>query len=145
MPTMRRSSEVALSLLSTDRDPLVSADAVRPIEVLLVEDDEHDARLTREGLEAGKVLNRLTVLSDGAAVIPYLRGAGEHAGAPRPDLVLLDLNLPGRDGRQVLADIKSARRGRGLGLPGGRRLRYASCPQLHAIATAGGATPLRVA
>lgn len=85
----------------------MSADAVRPIEVLLVEDDEGDVRLTREGLEAGKVLNRLTVLSDGAAVIPYLRGAGAHAGTPRPDLVLLDLNLPGRDGRQVLADIKS--------------------------------------
>jgi CheY-like chemotaxis protein len=84
----------------------VSTESVRPIEVLLVEDDEGDVQLTRESLEAGKVLNRLTVLSDGAAVIPYLRGEGPHAGAARPDLVLLDLNLPGRDGRQVLAEIK---------------------------------------
>jgi chemotaxis family two-component system response regulator Rcp1 len=84
----------------------VSADALRPVEILLVEDDEEDARLTREALEIGKVLNRLTVLSDGAEVIPYLRGERAHTDAPRPDLVLLDLNLPGRDGRQVLADIK---------------------------------------
>ena len=81
--------------------------AVRPIEVLLVEDDEDDVRLTREGLDAGKVVNRLTVLSDGSEVIAYLRGEGGHAGAPRPDFVLLDLNLPGRDGRQVLAEIKA--------------------------------------
>ena len=85
----------------------MSANPVRPIEVLLVEDDEDDARLTRETLEAGKVLHRLTVLTDGAEVIAYMRGAGAHAEAPRPDLVLLDLNLPERDGRQVLADIKS--------------------------------------
>ena len=84
----------------------MSGYAVRPIEVLLVEDDEADVRLTREGLEAGKVLNRLTVLSDGTEVIAYLRGEGGHAGAPRPDLVFLDLDLPGRDGRHVLADIK---------------------------------------
>jgi len=82
----------------------MSADAIRPIEVLLVEDDEADVRLTRECLEAGEVLNRLTVLGDGAKVVRYLRG--DHAGAPRPDLVLLDLNLPGRHGREVLADIK---------------------------------------
>jgi CheY-like chemotaxis protein len=85
----------------------MSTYAVRPIEVLLVEDDEEDVRLTREGFEAGKVLNRLTVLSDGTEVMAYLRGEGEHDGAARPDLVLLDLNLPGRDGRQVLADIKA--------------------------------------
>jgi CheY-like chemotaxis protein len=85
----------------------MSADAVRPINVLLVEDDDDDVRLIREGLEAGKVRNRLTVLSDGAEALAYLRREGEHAGAARPDLVLLDLNLPGRDGRQVLADIKA--------------------------------------
>jgi CheY-like chemotaxis protein len=85
----------------------MSTYAVRPIEVLLVEDDEEDVRLTREGFEAGKVLNRLTVLSDGTEVMAYLRGEGEHDGAARPDLVLLDLNLPGRDGRKVLADIKA--------------------------------------
>jgi CheY-like chemotaxis protein len=80
---------------------------VRPIEVLLVEDDEHDVLIAREGLEDAKVLNRLTVIGDGSEVLAYLRGEGEHAGAPRPDLILLDLNLPGRDGRQVRADVKS--------------------------------------
>ena len=84
----------------------MSQETVRPIEVLLVEDDEGDVRLAREGLAAGKVLNRVTVLGDGSEVMAYLRGEGEHAGAPRPDLILLDLNLPGRDGRLVLADIK---------------------------------------
>ena len=84
----------------------MSQDTVRPIEVLLVEDDEGDVLIAREALAAGKVLNCVTVLRDGADVLAYLRGEGEHAGAPRPDLILLDLNLPGRDGRQVLADIK---------------------------------------
>ena len=85
----------------------MSQDAVRPIEVLLVEDDEGDALIAREGLAAGKILNHVTVLSNGAEVLAYLRGEGEHAESPRPDLILLDLNLPGRDGRQVLADIKA--------------------------------------
>jgi len=85
----------------------MSQDAVRPIEVLLVEDDEGDVLIAREGLAAGKVLNHVTVLSNGAEVLAYLRGEGEHAESPRPDLILLDLNLPGRDGRQVLADIKA--------------------------------------
>jgi two-component system, chemotaxis family, response regulator Rcp1 len=84
----------------------VSEETARPVEVLLVEDDEGDVRLAREGLAAGKVLNRVTVLGDGSEVIAFLRGEGEHAGAPRPDLILLDLNLPGRDGRLVLAEIK---------------------------------------
>ena len=84
----------------------MSEETVRPVEVLLVEDDEGDVLIAREGLAAGKVLNRVTVVGDGAEVLAYLRGEGEHAGAPRPDLILLDLNLPGRDGRLVLADIK---------------------------------------
>jgi len=84
----------------------MSDEIIRPIEVLLVEDDEADARMAREGLAAGKVLNRVTVLGDGSEAIAYLRREGEHAGAPRPDLILLDLNLPGRDGRLVLAEIK---------------------------------------
>jgi CheY-like chemotaxis protein len=79
----------------------------RPIEVLLVEDDENDVLIAREALADAKVLNRLTVIGDGAEVLAYLRGEGEHAGAARPDLILLDLNLPGRDGRRVLADVKS--------------------------------------
>jgi CheY-like chemotaxis protein len=83
------------------------AEAVRPIEVLLVEDDEGDVLMTREALEEGKVLNRLNVVGDGVEALDYLRRLGRHATAARPDLILLDLNLPKRDGRQVLADIKT--------------------------------------
>ncbi len=83
------------------------AEAVRPIEVLLVEDDEGDVLMTREALDEGKVLNRLNVVGDGVEALDYLRRRGRHAAATRPDLILLDLNLPKRDGRQVLADIKN--------------------------------------
>ena len=82
------------------------AEAVRPIEVLLVEDDEGDVLMTREALDEGKVLNRLNVVGDGVEAIDYLRGEKGYEGATRPDLILLDLNLPKRDGRQVLADVK---------------------------------------
>lgn len=82
------------------------AEAVRPIEVLLVEDDEGDVLMTREALDEGKVVNRLNVVGDGVEAIAYLRRSGRYAEAARPDLVLLDLNLPKRDGRQVLAEVK---------------------------------------
>jgi len=81
-------------------------DDVRPIEVLLVEDDEGDVLNTREALAEGKVLNRLNVASDGVEALAYLRREGRFGDATRPDLILLDLNLPRRDGRQVLADVK---------------------------------------
>jgi CheY-like chemotaxis protein len=83
------------------------AETVRPIDVLLVEDDEGDVLMTREALAEGKVLNRLNVVGDGVEALDYLRRGGRHAAAVRPDLILLDLNLPKRDGRQVLAEIKS--------------------------------------
>jgi CheY-like chemotaxis protein len=83
------------------------AEAVRPIEVLLVEDDEGDVLMTREALHEGKVLNRLAVVNDGVEAINYLRGLAGHEGAARPDLILLDLNLPRRDGRQVLGEVKA--------------------------------------
>jgi CheY-like chemotaxis protein len=76
------------------------------IEVLLVEDDEGDVVMTREALDEGKVLNRLHVVGDGVEAIEFLRREGQYAEAPRPDLILLDLNLPRRDGRQVLAEVK---------------------------------------
>jgi len=82
------------------------ADDVRPIEVLLVEDDEGDVLITREALAEGKVLNHLNVAADGVEALAYLRREGRYGDATRPDLILLDLNLPRRDGRQVLADIK---------------------------------------
>ena len=79
----------------------------RPIEILLVEDSPEDADLTREALEDAKVANNLSVVADGAAALAYLRRQGEYAQATRPDLILLDLNLPKKDGREVLAEIKA--------------------------------------
>jgi CheY-like chemotaxis protein len=77
-----------------------------PIEVLLVEDDPGDVLMTQEAFEEHKVGNRLTVVSDGAEALAYLRREGRWADAVRPDLILLDLNLPRRDGREVLEEIK---------------------------------------
>ncbi|CAN5834996.1 response regulator [soil metagenome] len=78
----------------------------RPVEILLVEDNPGDVRLTREALREGKVRNNLNVASDGVEALAYLRREGQYAGATRPDLILLDLNLPKKDGREVLAEIK---------------------------------------
>ena len=78
----------------------------RPIEILLVEDNPGDVRLTREALIEAKVRNTLTVAWDGVEALACLRQEGEHAGAARPDLILLDLNLPRKDGREVLEEIK---------------------------------------
>ncbi|MBC8264681.1 MAG: response regulator [Anaerolineales bacterium] len=79
----------------------------RPIEILLVEDNPGDARLTKEALKEGKVCNKLHVAEDGDKALAFLRRGGSYAGAPRPDLILLDLNLPKRDGRELLAEIKT--------------------------------------
>ncbi|NUN47301.1 MAG: response regulator [Candidatus Brocadiae bacterium] len=78
-----------------------------PIEILLVEDNPGDARLAVELLKEAKVFNRLTVVSDGVEAMEYLRREGKYKEAARPDLVLLDLNLPRKDGRQVLTEIRS--------------------------------------
>jgi two-component system, chemotaxis family, response regulator Rcp1 len=79
-----------------------------PIEVLLVEDSPGDVRLTREALKDAKVQISLHVASDGIAAMAFLMRQGEHAHAPRPDLILLDLNLPRKDGREVLREIKES-------------------------------------
>jgi CheY-like chemotaxis protein len=81
--------------------------AGHPIEVLLVEDDPGDVLLIREAFDYNKVHNNLNVVSDGEQALDYLRGIGAYAGSIRPDLVLLDLNLPRKDGREVLAEAKS--------------------------------------
>ncbi len=79
----------------------------RPIEILLVEDNAGDVRLTTEALKENKVRNNLNVVSDGADAMAFLRHQGTYTRAPHPDLILLDLNLPRKDGREVLAEIKS--------------------------------------
>jgi CheY-like chemotaxis protein len=77
------------------------------ISVLLVEDDPGDVMLVREAFAADKVGNTLSVVSDGVEAMRFVRGEGEYAGVERPDLVLLDLNLPRKSGAEVLAEIKS--------------------------------------
>ena len=86
----------------------MSGDAIlRPIEILLVEDSPADVDLTREALQEAKVLNNLHVVEDGEQALAYLRREGPYAEVTRPDLILLDLNLPRKDGRQVLEEIKA--------------------------------------
>jgi CheY-like chemotaxis protein len=80
---------------------------VKPIELLLVEDSEPDVRLTIEALHEAKVKNRLWVVEDGVEAMEFLRQQNRHADAPRPDLILLDLNLPRKDGREVLREVKA--------------------------------------
>lgn len=79
----------------------------RPVEILLVEDNPGDVRLTRETLKDSKLLNRMSVTVDGVEALAFLRREGRYAGEARPDLILLDLNLPKKDGREVLAEIKA--------------------------------------
>jgi chemotaxis family two-component system response regulator Rcp1 len=78
----------------------------KPIEILLVEDNPGDVRRAVEALKEAKVLNHLSVAMDGVEAMAFLRHEGQYANAPRPDLILLDLNLPKKDGREVLEEIK---------------------------------------
>ena len=80
---------------------------VNPIEILLVEDSPADVRLTQEALKEEKLHNNLSVVSDGVEAMEFLRCEGKYSKAVRPDLILLDLNLPRKDGREVLKEIKS--------------------------------------
>jgi CheY-like chemotaxis protein len=78
----------------------------RPIEILMVEDNDGDVFLTTEALKSAKIANSVHVVRDGVEALEFLRRQGKFAAAPRPDLILLDLNLPRKDGRQVLSEIK---------------------------------------
>ena len=78
-----------------------------PIDILLVEDDPSDVLLTKRSLKEVKLHNSLSVVKDGVEALQYLRGEGEFSGASRPDLILLDLNMPRMDGRELLQNLKS--------------------------------------
>jgi chemotaxis family two-component system response regulator Rcp1 len=88
---------------------VIYAEAVeqKPVEILLVEDNPGDARLAQEALKESKIRNSIRVVSDGVEAMAYLHREGHYAAEPMPDLILLDLNLPRMDGRQVLAAIKT--------------------------------------
>jgi CheY-like chemotaxis protein len=79
---------------------------MRPIEILLVDDSAGDVRLAVEALKDSKVCNRVSTASDGVEAMAFLRKEGKYAGTPVPDLILLDLNMPRKDGRETLAEIK---------------------------------------
>jgi chemotaxis family two-component system response regulator Rcp1 len=79
----------------------------RPVEFLLAEDNPGDVRLTKEALRESKISNNLNVVPDGVEAMAFLRREGKYFEAPRPDVILLDLNLPKKDGREVLAEVKA--------------------------------------
>lgn len=103
MVRVRRENMTDKSSLSTLNYSLIPD---RPIDILLVEDNPGDARLILESLKEDKMSNRLDVVEDGVEALGFLRQKGEYAEAPRPDLILLDLNLPKKGGDEVLAEIK---------------------------------------
>jgi CheY-like chemotaxis protein len=84
----------------------MNGNGIKPIEILLVEDNLGDIRLTQEALKESNLIVNLSVARDGMAAMDFLRGEGSHVNAPNPDLILLDLNLPRKDGREVLQEIK---------------------------------------
>ena len=84
--------------------------ALKPVEILMVEDNPADVRLAMEALKESKLLNTVSVVEDGVEAMAFLRREGKYAGAARPDVILLDLNLPRKDGREVLAEIKADER-----------------------------------
>ncbi|MFO8017763.1 MAG: response regulator [Promethearchaeia archaeon] len=82
----------------------------KPVEILLVEDNPGDVRLTKEALKESKIINNLHVVENGIEAMSFLKQEGDYKDMPEPDLILLDLNLPKKDGREVLADIKEDER-----------------------------------
>jgi CheY-like chemotaxis protein len=86
---------------------IINTDSGRPVKILMVEDNPDDVDLTIEALKDGKIRNEMYVVNNGVDALAFLRKEGEYEGMPRPDVILLDLNLPKKNGREVLAEIKS--------------------------------------
>ncbi len=80
---------------------------IKPIEILMVEDNPVDVLVTREALKQGRIMNNLSVAEDGEEALDFLFRTGQFSAAPRPDLILLDLNLPKKDGREILTELKN--------------------------------------
>lgn len=91
----------------TSEEAMVSPVVRKHKEILLVEDNPGDARLAQEAFQEGKVPKNIHVVTDGVEAMAFLRRQGPYAGAPRPDLIILDLNLPKKDGREVASEIKA--------------------------------------
>ena len=90
-----------------DAQRLADGGDADPVEILLAEDNPNDVEMTRRAFEKGKFLNNLHVVNDGVEAMNYLRQEGEYGDAPRPDIVLLDLEMPRKDGKEVLEDIET--------------------------------------
>jgi two-component system, chemotaxis family, response regulator Rcp1 len=107
VPMARRPAHMLESGLLWARNLMIQSQTGRPVSILLVEDNPGDIRLTQEALREGCVESELQVARDGVEALDLLRRRGRYADAARPDLILLDLNLPRKDGREVLAALKA--------------------------------------
>ncbi len=88
---------------------MIDSYRIRPIEILLIEDNHVDIRMTQEAFREYHISNHLSVVTDGEAAMDFIYQRGEHENAPRPDLILLDLNLPRKDGKEILNEVKADR------------------------------------